>query len=226
MGSFRIHIPPTGASKEFFADMPATIKAFIGDGFRVLSKLPKEKREEVRRVTVESLEAGNNMEETALASRLDISKTQARSLLAATTLFATFLLNTDEKPEQMVTNGIEAKVIQPDDSAAVLTFYEAIERDRSALKDALERSRFSGEVLPSLDEFETTVDIRLGFEKGRLSFAAPIALIHVDTDARGQEVWLQVTKRQVEQILRELQETLRRMDEAEKWAVPRTTKVE
>jgi hypothetical protein len=218
MGSFHLRIPNVGPGKEIFADMPPSIRAYISGGFRVLSKLPKQKWEEVKRVTVESIEEGRNVGEMDLMSRLDISKTEVRSLLAATSLFATLLLNRDERTEQLLEAGVEAKLLQADDKAAVFTFFESIERDREALKEAMEHSQISTEVLPSLLEFESTVDIRLGFEKGRLSFTAPIALVHLDTDARGQEIWLQLTKRHVEQIVKELQETLRKMDEAEKWA--------
>jgi hypothetical protein len=218
MGSFQLHFPSRGTAQEVFADMPGEIRRYIRDGFGVLSKLPEQKFEEIRRVTLDAVEAGGSVGEADLAARLDISRTDARSLLAATSLFATFILSRDEKLVQLVASAVEAKLIGPDDAPVALVFYEAVERDRAKLKEAVERSRFSSSVLPSLLEFEATVDLRLGFDKGRLDFATPIALVHLDTDAQGQEVWLQLTKRQVERVAKELQDVLRKMEEAEKWA--------
>lgn len=201
--------------------MPTEIREYVKDGFTVLSKLPQQKFDEVRRVTLEAVEAGGNVGEAGLAARLDINKTEVRSLLAATSLFATFLLSRDEKLGELVTSAVEAKLIRPDDSPAVLMFYEAIERDRPMHKEAMERYRSVSSGLPSLLEFETNVDMRFGFEKGRVGFATPMLLVHLDTDAQGQEVWLHLTKKQVVRVVNELQDALRKMEEAEKWAGPR-----
>ncbi len=221
MGTFHVQIPSRGTVQEVFADMPTGLKDYVRDGFAVLSKLPQQKFDEIRRATLDAVEAGGSVVEGGLSARLDIDKADVRSLLAATSLFATFLLGRDEKLPQLVAAAVEAKLIRPEDSPAALLFYEAIERDRPTLKETIQRSRYSSSVLPSLLEFETTIDIRLGFEKGRVDFVTPIALVHLDTDSEGQEVWLQLTKKQVERVVNELQDALRKMEEAEKWAGPR-----
>jgi len=226
MSSFHIPINSLGSSQELFAGMPQSIKAYISEGFQVLSKIPRDKWDEIRRVTLESVETGSGVGDKDLSSRLDISINEARSVITAASLFATLLLRRDEKAAPIVAAAVEAKVVRAEDSAAVIAFYEIIDRDRAIFKDAIEGSEVSNEVLPSLLEFESTVDLRLRFEKGRLSFAAPIALIHLDTDAQGQEVWLQLRKKQVERIVRDLQEVLHRMDEVEKWAGSKARKQE
>jgi hypothetical protein len=221
MGTFHVQIPSRGTAQKLFADLPSGLKDYVRDGFAVLSRLPPQNFDEVRRVTLEAVEAGGSVGEAGLAARIDIKMADVRSLLAATSLFATFLLSRDENIVQLVAAAIEAKLIRTEDSPAVLVFYEAIERDRPALKETVERSRTLTSVLPSLLELEITVDMRLGFGKGRLDFATPIALVHLDTDAQGQEIWLQLTKKQVERVVNELQDALRKMEEAEKWAGPR-----
>src|SRR5216683_6084186 len=170
MGTFHVQIPSRGTVQEVFADMPTGLKDYVRDGFAVLSKLPQQKFDEIRRATLEAVEAGGSVGDAGLAARLDIDKADVRSLLAATSLFATFLLGRDEKLPQLVAAAVEAKLIRPEDSPAALLFYEAIERDRPTLKETIQRSRYSSSVLPSLLEFETTIDIRLGFEKGRVDF--------------------------------------------------------
>ena len=130
---------------------------------------------------------------------------------------ASTLSNREDSADVVVDEFVKAGALETGDRTAVLRFASAVASRRGTFKQVMDRSRLASEVLPSLLEFESTVDIRLGFEKGRVAVFMPVALLHIDTDAQGQEVWLQLTRLQLEKIAEDLQETLKQMVEAENW---------
>lgn len=57
----------------------------------------------------------------------------------------------------------------------------------------------------------------MGFEEGQIAAALPVAVVHMDTDSRGQEVWFQINQRQLERTINELSNALKEIQEAERW---------
>ena len=96
-------------------------------------------------------------------------------------------------------------------------FFKGVITNRPFIKRALETSRLSTQLLPSLLNFEAVVDVRFGFEKGRLSENVPVIIMHIDTDSMGQEIFLQLTKTSLERMIKDLEETLKNVVQVEKW---------
>jgi hypothetical protein len=203
-----------------FDSMPAEVRDFFSDGLGVLSKLPIEQHDEVKRAAIESLESGSTIDEKGIASRLNISVYDARSVMGAATLFGSLVLKRKESKEDIVASAVEAKILSSEQSPAILRFFASFERDRAALNALLDTAELAGVVLPSLSEFECSVDLRLGFAGQTLSVGVPLVLIHIDTDAAGQEIWFQLRRLQVEQIIKQLQNALEQMDSAGKLLPP------
>jgi hypothetical protein len=204
--------------EEAFAEMPEGVKSFLREGFAVFSRLPEKSFTDVLAVVLDSIQSGSGVGENELASRLGLGREDARVLLASMTLLSTIIATREETAEQLVRLAANSKLIESNYVDSAITFFRAVVADRSSVKRSMERSSVASEVLPSLLDFETTVDLRLEFERGRVNESLPIALVHLDTDAQGGEVWLQLNKMQVEKIIKDLQETLRKMEEAERWA--------
>jgi hypothetical protein len=99
----------------------------------------------------------------------------------------------------------------------MLPFCELVVSQRAGVRQLLTRSQLSAVVLPVLTSFDITVDIRLGFEEGQVATALPVAVVHMDTDSAGQEVWFQINQRQLERTIKDLNNALKEIQEAERW---------
>lgn len=218
MGTFNVRVPSRGTLEGVFADIPQGIKGFLRDGFNLLTKLHENDITEVFGVVAESIQLGYGVGETGLASKIGITDSEARAVLASASLFASILSTRDVTAEEFVRAAIQAQVLEDTHKDSALAFCKLVVRQRASLKEAIEQAGLADVVLPSLSTFETTVDLRLNVDKGKIVATVPVALIHLDTDAQGQEIWVQLTKRQVAKILAELQEALQTMEEAERWA--------
>ena len=67
-------------------------------------------------------------------------------------------------------------------------------------------------VLPSLAEFEVTVDLRIRVENGEVQDFVPVALAHIDTDAYNNEFWFQLSRADIDILLQKLTNCAREMD--------------
>lgn len=218
MGTFRLQIPSTGTIEDNLARLPSQVRSVIREGFRILSRIPKAHLEGLRTAVIESIQAGSPTDEGHLAGLLDITPDDARVLLGSMSLVASFVSARETTAEQFVNSATALKLIDPQAKDAALSFIAAVSRERSVLKHSIEQSTISSQVLPSLMDYDVSVDVRLAFEKGRVSDSVPVALIHIDTDAMNEELWFQANKKQLEKFIRELQEAVQKMNEAEKWA--------
>ena len=68
-------------------------------------------------------------------------------------------------------------------------------------------------VLPSFDGFESVLDVRIG-EGEQKGVAVPVAIAFLDTDARDEQLWFQLTKEDVQELI-ELNALLKRFEAAD-----------
>jgi hypothetical protein len=217
MPDLHIHVPSDSDVMETVSGIPSEVKTYLGKGFAVLARLPEDKLAPLMDAAKEHLGAPVAASRDEVASTLGVEPEDATALMTAVS-FATFSLTSrGDKAEDFVKALTTAKIVTETQQPQALRVAQAIVNNRLALKEALQRSRVAAAVLPSLIQFETTIDLRLGFEKNQVGFAVPVVVMHVDTDAQGEELWLQVNKKQLENLIRDLEEARRRLDQAEKW---------
>jgi hypothetical protein len=85
----------------------------------------------------------------------------------------------------------------------------------------MERRSLAMQTLPSLTSFDVSVDLRFKFDKDEIADRVAVALVHIGTDVT-EEMWLQLSRGDIDMILQSLTETLRRMDAVEKFCAQRT----
>lgn len=124
----------------------------------------------------------------------------------------------ERTPPSFVQTAIENELLDEATKESVLAFCEVVATALPDIKQALQRSTLADEVLPSLTVLSTTVDLRPSFEEGQVKLVVPVALLLLATDAAEQRVWCQLNKAQLEQVIKDLRSTLRRMEQAEQWA--------
>jgi hypothetical protein len=218
MGSFHLNIPTRGPISDLFVGMPTSIKTFVSEGFAALAKIPASKREELMQVVLGSIDSGSLVEETEAQTKFGLSSDDSRQMLLAAGLIASTLSRRREDTAEAIVDELEkAGALNVADRPAILSFASQVIEDLPTVKKAVERSQLASVVFPSLSQFQTAVDVRLGFEKNRIAFSVPVVLVHIDTDAQGQEIWFQLTRRQVQKIVEDLQESLKQMSVADTW---------
>lgn len=200
------------------ADLPPDLKRFLVVGFTTLGKLSPASQQEFIGFAAKSLEAGYGLSPSGLASKHDLQEQEVAAGLTAATVTLLAFSQSDIIVDDFIEEAISAKLITEDARESVRTLAKRVEADRGAMKAVLQRSKIARELLPSLTDFETTIDVRLGFEKGRINATVPVVLAHIDTDSQNEEIWFQMTKAQVEKTIADLQDLLRRLEEAEKLA--------
>lgn len=224
MPDFSIHIPAGSPLDENVSGLPDEIKTYLGKGFAALARLPEDKLQALMEVSEENMASPFVASRADIASKLGINAEDVTVLMTAIS-FATFTLTSRaDTPEAFVRALTSANVVLAAHALSALRLAQAIGGKRAALREALERSRIASAVLPSLVQFSTVTDLRLGFEKGQVGFAVPVVVIHLGTDAEGEEIWFQANEKQLENLIKDLEEARRRIDEAEKWAQSRISR--
>jgi hypothetical protein len=128
----------------------------------------------------------------------------------------------DEPTSKTIAALVETDLLNPTEQQAaesVLTYFQG---ERTKVTGAFRKVAIGPRVLLSLMDFETTVDIRMDFEKEQIGLAVPVVLAHIDTDAAHVELWFQMSKTQVEKMYEDLKKVLARIEQAENWTQSRS----
>jgi len=216
MPTFRF--PTRTESGNIYSGMPTELRSYFERGFRALAKLPSKSYMELARTVMNSFESrGGGSEESGVADRLGVSPNDAGPLLAAASSIVLSLTSSDVSPQQIIALAANEKLLGEGEKAGAVAFAAFLEGDRARLKQSLERAELSAEVLPSLDEFEMAIDLRIKYDGQKISAVIPVLIAYIDTDATGQRLWLQMSKPQVEKLIRDLQARLTEIQIAENW---------
>jgi hypothetical protein len=65
--------------------------------------------------------------------------------------------------------------------------------------------------------FDVTIDVRLRISDRSVKTGVPVAIVHIDTDAVNRELWLQLTRGDVEDTIKTLSQSLEDMKVAEEF---------
>ncbi len=223
MGGYRVQLPSRGSLNETFTEMPPRVRNYIRSGLTTLAKIPERDLNLLVEVILESMQSGRSPAELEMFTRFGISRDDIPTFVGAMSLLATVASTREVSAEQCVATAKDTKLIDENLASVALSFFAAVIQRRQAFQRALHVTSLSVGTLPSLIEFETVVDVRFGFEKGQISANATLIIIHINTDARGQEIWLQVTRSQLEGMIKELEEALRNAEQAEKLIAQKST---
>jgi hypothetical protein len=232
MSEYRLRVPAGSSLAAVLAEMPPPVKIMVRDGFSSIAHMSEGQWSLVIAASLECLAvpAESDAVEKRLARELDLGDDAAKQTLSAATFLAWIVSSRKEPTEAIISQITESITLKSDDAEKLGKFADLLASQRPRIRQALERTRLGSSVLPSLIEFGVTVDVRLGFEKqpedaaleasarDDVTIAVPVAVIHIDTDATTQEVWFQLTKKELEGVIENLQLALRRLRAAEAWS--------
>lgn len=218
MGNFSIRIPSSGSLQELLDTMPLSVKRFLKEGFSLLEKVPQSKFGDLSVVVLDSIESGSGTEQSGVGNKFGLSDSEAGTALGSLSILAGLLATGDVAANALIEELVRGNALDSSHSQSVLNFANAFASKKAAVRLAIETSELASEVLPSFRALNTTVDLRPRFEKGRITVAVPVALLYIDTDVRNHELWVQVTEKQLQKLVSDLQAVLKRMEQAQNWA--------
>jgi hypothetical protein len=144
----------------------------------------------------------------------NLSESDAEQLGSVYSLVMGLLSETAACPEEFVSRA-EGILFTDARGEIAHTIAISICELRPGIVGVIERAQLAREVLPSLLALEIAIDVRLRVVDGRVTTSIPVALLHIDTDSERQELWLQLSRGDVEETIKKLQKCLIDMQLAE-----------
>jgi len=196
------------------AAYPAEVLSFLKHGFKVATRISSEDRKLLVAALVKDFRGGKRRLLSEAVNISDLSESEVTQISTVYSVVMGLLNESDASVDDFAVAG-RGKIFDLEDEASA----RAIARDlcdvRGELETSLQTRKISGAVLPSFVELETVLDVRLKFDKGILEAYAPVIVAYLNTDARQHRMWFQMTKGDVESLIRQLSDTLLEIEAAE-----------
>jgi len=210
---------PAGDSFEnVVGEIPAQVRRFLASGLHLLAAVAPEKLGHLFEHAVRTL-SDFEPNENAIASDIGLAKESVSPVLSAASMIVGLVSSREETEDEVIKALIAKGMVEEADSARVGQFVTKVRESRSVARAAFDRMELVSEVLPMLESFETAVDIRLSHHGAAPGIAAPVLVVHLDTDAPHQELWFQMSTAQVENLIDKLQRVRDHMNAAEQLAL-------
>jgi hypothetical protein len=225
MGAYSLRLPIGAIPSEFFADLPRHVRTFLRNGLIIFNRVNPQYSEVLLSLPVDALVSNTPAPQAKeLATMLAISPNDARSLLAALSFLA-LVATSPSEPEPVETTSaalVREDLLDKSGQPAVERLLTHYQQERGKVSSAFRKVALTTKVLPSLDDYDFAIDVRLDFDKEQPALAVPIVVGHIDTDAPHQEVWFQMSKAQTEKLVEDLKKIVAHLEQAEKWMQTRT----
>lgn len=187
MSSFNIAIPRSEGPSDVLSRLPRAFRGQAEKGFEVLAEVGKQHYTELLRAAIVALESKKPPLEE-LEKSLKLSKNDLNALFAAAMLTVP-LIGQGIGQDEFLASTVKAGIIPQSLVPKVQPFVETVVADSVQIGRILRRETLPSQVLPYVSNVEVVVDLRVAFEKEAVIEAVPVAIVHIDTDANGQEIW-------------------------------------
>jgi hypothetical protein len=197
---------------EEISALPTRASVATRQGFAVASALPeinRQKAVELMLSSVRSSRAGFDTE--SVSNETNLSLRDAGRLMTALSVTLGLLSENVASSEEFVQAG-RGTIFDAASEPTVRAIADIIIRERPTLAKEMARHQLAAEVLPSLAQFDVTVDLRVRFNNDKADEFVSVAVVHIDTDGNNQELWLQLSKSDITTMLDKINKAAREMD--------------
>jgi hypothetical protein len=200
---------------EVISRLPRAFREDAEKGFIVLASVPEKYFNQIVETAISMMETQRPPLED-LQKDLSLNKSDASSLFSAVMVVIP-LFDKSTSANEFLDGAVKTKLIDDAIAPKLRPFVDAVASHASDIATAIKRATLTNQCLPSFYDMDVTVDLRIGFEEGRVDVVVPVALIHLDTDAQKQELWFQASKQQLILIKDDIEAAIQKMDAAEEW---------
>jgi hypothetical protein len=139
------------------------------------------------------------------------------AFVSATNTLLSFLRG-GESPEDVASGIFSSLPLSSEAKNAVQSLLSVLVQQRPSLDGAYEKRELASNTLPTLEDTNFSVDLRVLFKEGKVSVNTPVVIAHFDTDGMNQELWFQMSKKRLERLIKDLEKIAAEVDVLEKWA--------
>jgi hypothetical protein len=194
---------------------PNEALSYFQGGFSSAASLSDQKRREVLAEMISNFQRGTRrLDSSNLREITGLSSNIAEQVASVYSLVIGLLTETTATPDDFVEAATGTIFLEKDRGTARSIAGEVYD-ERSEISKTVARTQLAGEVLPSLYTFDVAVDLRVRVENKAIVTSVPVAVLHIDTDAEDHEIWVQLTKGDIDNIIRTLTKALEDMQVAE-----------
>lgn len=225
-----LYIDPTLPVREAFNNLPAGFKSFLKRGFSTVAFLSKKGLTvELITMILEEDTGGTALSPTAskeIAERLWLKPGDVPQVTATVTFcLSMFAQQEGLSPAEFVSAGLEDGFLVQSDQEQIKQFLQVVADSRSSAAEMTERKRLASRMLPMLSRFSMMIDIRPAFsdDDSTVKLSVPVVIAQISNDTNDDDLWFQMSKRQVERLIVDFKEVLRKIEVAERWSAGNTT---
>jgi hypothetical protein len=212
----RFNVPNSGRPiGEAIAKLPRAFRDNAEKGFVVLASVPEKNYDHIVETAIVMMESQRPPIEE-LQKVLNLNQSDAGRVFSAAMVVVP-LFDKTTTVDEFFDAAIKAKLIDASIYPKLKPFVERVASRGPEIATAIRKATLTDQCLPSFFDMDVIVDLRIGFEEGRVDVAVPVALIHIDTDAEQEELWFQCSKQQLILIKDDIEAALKKMDAAEAW---------
>jgi hypothetical protein len=205
MPDYVIRVPRGARLSAALSEMPKEVRLALKQGFSAVDKMSPEALDKLIAVAREAAQGPEAIRDIDLKNLgIDEMDTAAAAAAVGAAALVVSLVADDEAQITAAISTLTTVLEQPVTSPikALVDRLNAKE-----LRTQNEKTRLARAILPSFRTLETTVDVRIDFEKGSSNpLIVPVAVAFLDTDAVHQRLWFQLTGDQIEGLIKQLEE--------------------
>ena len=197
--------------------VPANIRESLRSGLTVIANLDKQHSEKLLAWARAPRAHGLYGDNSSFVSETGLSEHHADRVRIAVVMMVGSLRNSSITAEEFIEAGLASSTFTQAEVPGLKRFAELIIGARPELKKEGDLAQLQDIALPTLIEFDLTLDARVQISDGAVSHGVPVVIAYVDTDAEDQLVWFQMNETRVRELRDKFSTMLDQIDILKEW---------
>ncbi len=153
----------------------------------------------------------------SLVSETGVAEEYADQVRMAVVMMVGSIGGSSIASQDFIDAGLKSSALTEKEVRGIKKFADLIIECRSEIKKEKDIAQLQNSALPTLIEFELTLDARVQVSDGTILYAVPVVVAYVDTDSENQVLWFQMNEERAREVRDKLSATLDHLDIVKKW---------
>lgn len=198
-------------------DVSSNIKGKLCSGLAIVAGLEDHEQHKLLKWARTPRATGLYGDVRSLVSEAGINEEYADQVRMAVVMMVSSIAGSPVTSQDFIDAGVESGTLTNKVVRGIKRFADLIVANRIELNKENDMVKLQNSVLPTLFEFEVTLDARVQVSEGDIAYAVPVVVGYVDTDSEDQVVWFQMNEERVREIRDKLNVTLDHLEVMKKW---------
>jgi hypothetical protein len=208
-------VATTASQPTPFEGIPEGARPLIRRGFEVASSITPEVRTQVLEYVFQQFsEQKTKVDAERVAKDTGLPVRDTASLISAFSVIIAYYTSYDASVDEFIETARDI-IFDPASEATVREVVNIIDSRKDILSKSFERTAVSNAVLPSLTIFDVIVDSRLILKDDNVQDIVSVVVARIDTDYDNSQIVVQLSKSDIADIIKKLNDALKEMNLAE-----------